>query len=62
MATVFQAWPYDRFIEIESNLRRKELHRTNQSPNFLGGSFSNRDNVKAPIQNRRESKPEHLER
>ena len=30
-ATVFHAWPYCRFIEIESNLRRKKLHRTNQS-------------------------------
>ena len=28
-ATVFHAWPYCRFIEIESNLRRKKLHRTN---------------------------------
>ena len=27
MTTVFQVWPYGRFIEIESNLKRKELHR-----------------------------------
>ena len=46
---------YGRFLEIHSNLRRKKLHRTNQGSNFLGGSFSNRDNVRAPIQFRRES-------
>ena len=40
MPTVFHAWPYGRFIEIQSNLRRKKLHRTNQSSNFLGGSCS----------------------
>ena len=34
-----------------------ELHRTNQGSNFLGGSFSNRDNVRAPIQFRREHQP-----
>ena len=32
----------------------------NQGSNFLGGSFSNRDNVRAPIQFRRESQPQHL--
>ena len=46
MITVFHACPYGRFIEIESNLRRKKLHRMNQGSNFLGGSFSNRDNVR----------------
>ena len=58
MTTVFHTWPNDRFIEIQSNLRRKKLHRTNQGSNFLGGSFSNRDNVRAPIQFRRESQPQ----
>ena len=47
MTTVFHAWLYGRFTEIESNIRRKKLHRTNQGSNFLGGSFSNRDNVRA---------------
>ena len=54
--------PYGRLIEIQSNLRRKKLHRTNQGSNFLGGSFSNRDNVRAPVQFRRESQPQHLKR
>ena len=54
MTTVFYTWAYGRFIEIQSNLKRKELHRTNQSSNFRGDSFSNRDNVKTPIQSRRE--------
>ena len=27
--TTFHAWSYDRFIEIQSNLKRKKLHRTN---------------------------------
>ena len=62
MTTVFHTWPYGRFIEKESNLRRKKLHRTNQGSNFFGGSFSNRDNVRAPIQFKRESQPRHLKR
>ena len=62
MTAVFHTWPYGRFIEIQSNLRRKKLHRMNQGSNFLGGSFSNRDNVRAPIQFRRESQPQHLKR
>ena len=44
-------------IEIQSNLRRKKLHRVNQGSNFLGDTFSNRDNVRAPIQFRWESQP-----
>ena len=47
ITTVFHTWPCGRFIEMQSNLRRKKLHRTNQGYNFLGGSFSNRDNVRA---------------
>ena len=62
MTAVFHTWLYGRFIEIQSNLRRKKLHRTNQDSNFLGGSFSNRDNVRAPIQLRREIQPQHLKR
>ena len=57
MTTLFYAWPYDRFIEIRSNLRRKKLHRTKQGYNFLRGSFSNRDNVRVLIQFRREILP-----
>ena len=34
----------------------------NQGSNFLVGSFSNKDNVRAPIQFRRESQPQHLKR
>ena len=45
MTAVFHAWLYGRFMEIQ----RKKLHRTNQDSNFLGGNFSNRDNVKAQI-------------
>ena len=60
MTTVFHAWVNGRFIEIQSHLRRKKLHRTNQGSNFLGGSFSNRDSVRVPIQFRRESQPHHL--
>ena len=46
-------------MEIQSNLRRKKLHKTNQGSNFFGGSFSKRDNVRAQIQFRRESQPQH---
>ena len=49
MKTLFQARLYGRFIEIQSNLRRKDLHRTNQGFSFIGSTFSNRDNVRAPI-------------
>ena len=62
MTTVFHAWPYGRFIGLQSNLRRKKLHKTNQGSNFLRGSFSNRDHVRAQIQFRRESQPQHLKR
>ena len=62
MTTVYHTWPYDRFIQIQSNLWRKKLHKTNQGSNFLEGSFKNRDNVRAPNQFRRESQPQHLER
>ena len=47
---------------IQSSLRREKLHRTNQGSSFLVGSFNNRDNVRAPIQFRRESQPKHLKR
>ena len=53
-ATIFHARPYIRFTETRSNHRRKRLHRTNQGSNFPGGSFSNRGNVRTPIQLRRE--------
>ena len=53
MSTIFRALPYGRFIEIQSNLRIKKRLRTNHGFNFLGGSFSNRDNV-------RESQPSIL--
>ena len=59
---VFHAWPYGWFKVIQSNLRRKKLHIKNRLFNSLGGFFSNRDNVRAPIQFRRESQPQHLKR
>ena len=34
----------------------------NQSSKFFGDSFSNRDNVRAPIQFRGESQSQHLKR
>ena len=48
MTTVFHALPYNTFIEIQSNLRRKTLHRTNK------------DNIRALIQFRRKRQPQHL--
>ena len=51
-----------RFIEIQSNLRRKKLYRMNQEFNFLGGTFGNTENIKVPIQFKRESQPQHLKR
>ena len=49
MATLFHAWLYGRFIEIQNNLMRNKFHRTSQNSYFLGASFSNRDNVKPPF-------------
>ena len=60
MTSVFHARPHGRFIKIKSNLRLKKLHRTNQGFNFIGDSFSNRDNVRAPIQFLRGRQPQHL--
>ena len=62
IATVYYVRPYGRFIEINSHLRGKKLHRTNQGFSFLGGSFSNRDNVRASIPCRRERHSYHLKR
>ena len=59
---ICQGLPYGRFIEIQSNLKGKKLHRTNQDSNSLVGIFNNRDNVRTPIQYRRESQPHHLKR
>ena len=47
--TVIQVRMYGRFIGIQTNLRRKNLHRINQSSSVLGVTFSNRDNVRALI-------------
>ena len=58
MTTVFHTWSCGKFIEIQSSLRRKKLHRTNQDSNLLGGSFSSRDNLRDPTQFRRESPQE----
>ena len=41
---------YYRFIEIKGNPRKKKYYTNNQNFNFLGGSFSNRENVRTPIQ------------
>ena len=60
MTAAFHVWLYGRFIEIQSNLKRKTLHRTNQGCNFLGGSFRNRRNVRAPFQLRKKSQSQHL--
>ena len=38
------------------------VNKTNKSSNCLGGSFSNRDNVRASIQFGRENEPQHLKR
>ena len=62
MKAVFHAWPYSRFIELKSNLRRKKLNRTNQDSNFLVGGLSNRNNVSSPIQFKRKRPLHHLKR
>ena len=58
--TIFNACPHGKLIEIQSNLRKKKLDRTNQGSNFFVGSFSNRDNIGASIKFTRESQPQYL--
>ena len=60
MTTVLRARLYGRSIEIKSNLRRKKLHKANEGSNFLGGSVSNRDNVKVPNHLEEEDNPSIL--
>ena len=50
MTTVIHTWPQGRFIEIKSNLGRRKSQRINKGSNFLGGNFSNRDNVRANLE------------
>ena len=66
MPTGFHARLYGRFIEIQSNLRRRKLHRARHQFFFNFSIFqmfwNNRDNEKAPIQFRRKRQPRHLKR
>ena len=59
MTKVFHARSYGGFIEIQSNLRRKKLHRINQGPMFLETVLAT-DNVKAPIKFKRERQTQLL--
>ena len=58
MTIVFHAWSYGRFIEIQSNLRRKNCHSTNQGPKFLGGSLA--IEITQELQSKRKSTPASL--
>ena len=49
MTTIFPVRLYGRLIDIKSNLRTKEFYITNQGCNSLEGSFSNRNNIRAPV-------------
>ena len=51
---------HDGVVEVQNNLTRKKLQRVDEGSNFVGGSFRNRDIVRAPIHFRRESQPQHL--
>ena len=61
MKSVFSARTV-RFTDVKSNLRKKKVHRTNQGFNFLRGSFSNRDSVRALIQFSKERPFNHLKK
>ena len=62
MTTVFHARLYGRFTKIKSTLRRKNFYTANQGSNFLGGNFSNGDNVRAPTQLGKEPQSQSLKR
>ena len=57
MTMVFHARLYEKIIEMKRKFRRARLVRASQDSNFHGGSFSNRNNVRDPIQFKRENKP-----
>ena len=50
MTTVFHTWAYGKFIEIQSNLRKKKL----KAPVFLEAVSAIEIMLRAPIQFRRE--------
>ena len=58
MITIFHARPCGR--SIESDCRKKNFHRRNQGSNFLRGSFTNINSLRALIQFRRESESQCL--
>ena len=62
MTTIFYARQSDRFIGIKSNLRRRKLCRTNRGSNFLGSSFSNRDNARTQCILEKKDSPSILKR
>ena len=62
MTTVYQERLYGWFKEIKSNLRRNKVHRTDQGLNFLGGSFTNNDNIRTPVLFIEERQSQHLDR
>ena len=62
MTAVFHVRSYGRFIETKSNFGRKKLHKMNHGTNFSGGSFSNEDNARAPIQFTKERQSYDLDR
>ena len=49
MESAFHIRACGRCTGIKSNIRRKELHKTNQSSKFIGRNFSTRDNLRDPI-------------
>ena len=60
MTTLFQARPYGRPVEITNNIRRKKLHRMDQSFIFLEAVLAI-DSVRASTQFRRKRESLHLQ-
>ena len=56
MTTVFHVRMYSKFIKTEEP-QEEETLQENQDSNFLGESFTNRENIKDTIQIRRERQP-----
>ena len=57
--------PHMGIWQIYRDTEQPQEKKTSQdklSSNFLGGSFSNRDNIGTPIQFRRQGQPQHLKR
>ena len=49
MTTVVHTWPYGRFLEIQSHLRRSKLHKAIEGSNFQGSHPFTQNPLSPPL-------------